>query len=176
MGRHSKIDKLPDDLKAQLERLLASRQHEGYRALSEWLKGQGFEISFSAVHRFDERLRHVMDRIRASTEAARLITAATPDDEDEHSAAVLKMVQSSLFEAMTSIAHAGEADMDSAQRIKVLSTAARAVAEASRASIGQKKWAQELRGKVEAVLAEEARTGGISEATQQRIRAAVGIA
>ncbi|MEJ5250229.1 MAG: phage protein Gp27 family protein, partial [Caldilinea sp.] len=92
----------------------------------------------------------VMHRIKASTEAARLIAQAAPDEADEHSAAVLRMVQSALFEALTRVTEAAET-ADAAQQIKVLSQAARAIAEASRASIGQKKWQDEVRARLEAV-------------------------
>jgi cell division septum initiation protein DivIVA len=150
MARRSKVDTLPPDLKAELERLLADRTHGGYRALAAWLMDQGYQISKSSVHRYDKRLQRVMERIRASTEAARMIARATPDEADEHSAAVLRMVQSSLFDALTQITEAQE-ETDPEQRIKVLSQAARAIAEASRASIGQKKWAEEVRAKLDEV-------------------------
>lgn len=151
MARRPKIDGLPADLKSQLERLLVDKSHGGYQALSAWLKEQGFEISHAAVHRYDQRLQTVMARIRASTEAARLIAQASPDESDEHSAAVLRMVQSSLFDAMTRVTEAQDADP--ADQVKVLSQAARAIAEASRASISQKKWADEVRQKLDALEA-----------------------
>lgn len=157
MARHRKIDHLPQGIKAQLERLLSDRDHGGYVALSAWLKDKGYDISHSAVHRYDVRLQAVMARIKASTEGARLIAQADPDEADDHSAAVLKMVQSSLFEAMTQIAHAGEAE-DLAEQVKLLSQAARAIADTSRASIGQKRFATEVRGKIEAL--EAAQTAG----------------
>ena len=93
MARRPKIDALPPELKAQLERLLLDRTHGGYMALSAWLKEQGFEISHAAVHRYDQRMQNVMSRIKASTEAARLIAQSAPDEADEHSAAVLRMVR-----------------------------------------------------------------------------------
>lgn len=151
MARRPKIDALPADLKTQLERLLLDKAHGGYMALSAWLKEQGFEISHAAVHRYDQRLQNVMSRIKASTEAARLIAQAAPDEADEHSAAVLRMVQSSLFEAMTRVTEADDADP--ADQVKLLSQAARAIADASRASIGQKKWADEVKQKLDALEA-----------------------
>ncbi len=80
MARRPKIDALPAGLKTQLERLLLDKTHGGYVLLSAWLKAQGFEISHAAVHRYDQRLQNVMSRIKASTEAARLIAQAAPDD------------------------------------------------------------------------------------------------
>lgn len=151
MARRSKVDKLPAELKAQLERLLADRSHDGYAALAAWLAGQGYTISKSSLHRYDEgRVQKVMDKVRATMEAARVMTLAHPDDADEHSAAVIRMVQSQLFAAMMQITEA-DAEIDPEARMKLLTQAARAIAEASRASIGQKKWAEEVRERLDAI-------------------------
>lgn len=150
MARRSKIDGLPPALKAELERLLADRAHGGYEALAAWLAGQGYEISKSSIHRYDRRVQRVMERIRASTEAARLIAQASPDEADEHSAAVIRMVQSALFDAMAALSDAAE-ETDPAEKVKVLSQAARAIAEASRASIGQKRWQDEVRQRLDEI-------------------------
>ncbi len=169
MARRPKIDALPADLKTQLERLLLDKAHGGYMALSAWLKEQGFEISHAAVHRYDQRLQNVMSRIKASTEAARLIAQAAPDEADEHSAAVLRMVQSSLFEAMTRVTEAQEADP--ADQVKLLSQAARAIADASRASIGQKKWQDEVRTRLDAIEREAGKQGRtLDQKTLEAIR------
>lgn len=157
MSRRSKVDRLPAQLKAELERLLLDKTHDGYEALAAWLHEQGYEISKSSLHRADQRLQRVMADIRASAEAARMITAVSPDDADEHSAAVIRMVQSQLFEAMLRTREA--ADADPAEQVKLLSLAARAVAEASRASIGQKKWAEEVRMKLNVIEQDARKTG-----------------
>lgn len=165
MPRRSKVEALPQPLREQLERLLMDRSH-GYVALSAWLKSQGYEISHAAVHRYDQRLQSVMARIRASTEAARLIAQSSPDDADEHSAAVLRMVQSALFEAMTRVTEADDADP--ADQVRLLSQAARAIADASRASIGQKKWAEEVKTKLDAIEREAGRAGRTLDAETLR--------
>lgn len=157
MARRSKIDGLPPALKAELERILLDRAHGGYEALSAWLKEQGFEISKSSLHRADQRIQRTMSAIKASAEAARLIAEAAPDAADEHSAAVIRLVQSALFEAMLKVREAEDADP--AEQVKLLSQAARAVAEASRASIGQKKWAEEVRAKLDEIERAAGRAG-----------------
>lgn len=148
MGRRSKVDGLPAGLKAELERLLLDQSHGGYDALATWLAEQGYQIGKSSLHRHDARLHATMGRIRAAAEAAVILNRAAPDDTDEQGAATIRMVQASLFEAMTRLADASEED-DLADRIKLLSSAARAVADASRASIGQKKFAEEVRVKLD---------------------------
>lgn len=149
MGRRSKIDGLPPALKAELERLLLDKSHGGYEALAQWLSDQGYTLGKSSLHRYDQRLQRVMGQIRASAEAARLMAQAAPDEADEHSAAVIRMVQSALFDAMLRVREAEGAEP--AEQVKLLSSAARAIAEASRASIGQKRWADEVRAKLEEV-------------------------
>ena len=52
---------------------------------------------------------------------------------------------------MTRVTEADAADP--ADQVKILSQAARAIAEASRASIGQKKWADEVKQKLDALEA-----------------------
>ncbi len=172
MARRSKIDGLPPELRAQLERLLADRTHGGYVALSQWLKEQGYEISHAAVHRYDQRVQRVMERIRASTEAARLIAQTSPDEADEHSAAVIRMVQSALFDAMTALSETDE--QAPADKVKVLSQAARAIAEASRASIAQKRWQDEVRERLDAIEREAGKAGRTLDAeTLKAVREAL---
>jgi len=157
MPRRPKVTGLPPAVRAELERLLADQTHGGYQALAAWLAGQGYAISKSSLHRYDQRIQRSMAAIRASTEAARLIAQTSPDDADEHSAAVIRLVQSALFDAMLAVREAEDADP--AEQVKLLTHAARAVAEASRASIGQKKWAEEVRAKLDAVERVAAREG-----------------
>jgi len=157
MPRRPKITQLPPELRAQLEKLLADQTHGGYEALSAWLAGQGYQIGKSSLHRYDQKLQRSMAAIRASTEAAKIIAQASPDEADEHSAAVIRLVQSALFDAMLAVREAEDADP--AEQVKLLTHAARAVAEASRASIGQKKWAEEVRTRLDAVERAAAKEG-----------------
>lgn len=149
MPRRPKTDTLPADVRAWLEQTLADRSHPGYVALAGLLRDKGYDLSATAIWRADQKIQRTLAAIRASTEAARLITQASPDEADEHSAAVIRIVQSALFDAMLRVREAEDADP--AEQVKLLSQAARAVADASRASISQKKWADEVRGKLDAL-------------------------
>jgi len=98
-----------------------------------------------------------MARVEATARVAREIVAANPDDADEQSAATIRLVQSSLFDALLKVQEAeGE---ETADRIKILSQAARAIADASRASIGQKRWQDEVRARMDALEREAQKTG-----------------
>jgi len=168
MPRPAAVDTLPEPVRAALDRELAGRAFSGYGELSAWLGSQGYAISRSALHRYGQRVQRRLEAIRASTEAARLIADAAPDREDSRSAAVIALVQSELFEAMLSLQQLEEDD-DPARRVKLLSSAARAIAEASRASVAQKQWAEKIRRETAEELASQVEKEG-GRITPERLR------
>lgn len=148
----AKIDLLPEDLRRELEDRLVRGAFSGYHDLSSWLTEQGYEIGKSAIHSYGQGLKRKLAAIRASTEAARLIAEAAPDEEDRRSEAVMSMVQSDMFAMLVALQEAEEADPS--KRIKLLGNAARAIADLSRASIAQKKHAAAVQAKLDALLSE----------------------
>lgn len=156
MPPRDKISQLPADIRAAIDRLLIDSGFSGYDALEQIvLDAHGVQIGKSTLNRYGIKLQRRLDAIRASTEAARAIAEAAPDEADHRSAAVISLVQSSLFEAMLALEEAEDADPT--ERVKLLASAGRAIAETSRASQGQKKWAQEQRAKLDALEAEAGR-------------------
>ncbi|MBN2690561.1 MAG: DUF3486 family protein, partial [Burkholderiaceae bacterium] len=154
MPRRNKVQSLTPELRAEIERLLIQRGFSGYAELEQQiLDAHGVEIGKSTLHRYGSKLERKLDAIRASTEAARLIADAAPDDADQRSAAVISLVQSNMFEALLNLQDAEGDDVDPGERVKLLGQAARAMAEASRASIGQKKWQSEVSAKLDALEA-----------------------
>ena len=164
-----RVDLLPDAVRAALDAQLIKNGYSDYYALSDWLEGQGFEIGKSALHSYGQGLKRKLAAIRASTEAARLIAQAAPDDEDRRSEAVMSIIQNDMFDVLVNLQEAEDAPPD--ERIKLLSNAARAIADLSRASIAQKKHAASVQAKLDALLS-EAQTGqsGLDVETLQRIR------
>lgn len=136
---------LPNDLLAELERILLDQKHGGYTELEEWLKEKGYNISRCTIWRYDQMLQKQMEKIRGTAEAARILAQALPDKTDNHSAALLKMVQSNLF---TSLLEFGEQKGTPQEKLKTLSSAARAVSDSTRASVAQKRWAEEFDAKL----------------------------
>lgn len=173
MPRRPKVATMPPAVRAWLERVLIDGSHAGYQALSELCHAKGVEISHSSIHRYDQRLQRTMAAIKASTEAARMIAQSAPDHADEHSAAVIRMVQSSLFDAMVRVREADDADP--AEQVKLLAQAARAIAESSRASIGQKRWQDEVTAKLDALERAQQSKGGkqLDAATLKQVREAL---
>lgn len=180
MGRQSSITALPDEMREALNQELAARNFSGYVALEEWLRGQGYEISKSAIQRYGAKIERRMAAIRASTEAAKFITEAAGDDADARSEAVIALVQTEMFDSIIAIQEADDEDLTPAERLGMMSSAAKNIATLARASIAQK----EFKTKVQARAAEAAekvaklaKKGGMSAATVEEIRRSIlGIA
>ena len=178
MPRRSKIEQLPAAIKKWFDDALVEHGFAGYELLTEEankrLKDSGYALTFgkSAAHRYGSKLELRLKSIKDSTEAAQLIAAQAPDDEDLRAAATMSMVQSGLFEVLMNLREADATD-DGAERLKLLSRAAKAVAELARASIAQKKHELEVRAKTKAAAdaaAKIAKRGGLSKAGVDAIR------
>ena len=175
MPQRSRVEQLPEDLRAELDRRLSDAGFGNYQDLADWLTEQGYQISRSAVHRYGQRLERRMETIRASTEAARQIASAAPDEEDQRSAAVISLVQSDLFEAMLALQEAQDAEPGA--RVELLSKAGKAIADVSRASVSQKKYAAEVRRQTQEEAAERveaaARAQGVPPENVDAMRQAI---
>lgn len=180
MGRESSITALPEETREALNRELAARGFTGYAELEAWLRGQGFEISKSAIHRYGQKIERRMAAIKASTEAAKFIVDAAGDDADARSEAVIALVQTEMFDSIIAIQEAGDEDLSAEDRLGMMSAAAKNIATLTRASLAQK----EFKAKVMARAAEAAekvaklaKKGGMSAATVDEIkRSILGIA
>jgi hypothetical protein len=159
MGRKSRITRLPAEVKAYIEAMLAT----GAQTLDELIADlqarfpaaarAGELPSRSAVHRYGQKLDRRLAAIKASTEAARLIQQHAGDDKDARSEALTAMVQTELFEAILLLQEADEEDADPGERVALLSKAAKNIATLTRSSINLK----EFQAKVEAQLIERQR-------------------
>lgn len=158
MAKRSKIQQMPVEVRQWLEKALIDRGFSDYKELEALMKDKGFNISHAAIHRHGQKLERKLAALKASTEAAKLIAESAPDDADHRSAAVISLVQTELFEALLNLQEAEDDSVDAAERIKLLSNAARAIAQASQASVNQKKWESEVRQKLQA-LEQEASAG-----------------
>ena len=116
MPAPSKIDLLPAATRAELNRQLVKRAFSDYEALAVWLAGQGFQIGKSTVGRYGQKLERKLEAIRASTEAARSIAEAAPDDADLRSAAVMSLVQTEIFDVLVNLQEASDEDVDQVTR------------------------------------------------------------
>jgi hypothetical protein len=170
--KRSKVSRLPEDVRKQLDAELVKRGFSGYDALETWLKSLDIEISKSSIHRYGKALERKLSAIKASTEAARLIAQEAPDDAGMREGAVMSMLSTEIFEMLVGLQEAEEAD-DPVQRAKVLSSLAKNIAALTRASVHQKRHEIEIRAKAEAAaerVAKLAKKGGLSAGTVDSIR------
>lgn len=175
MPPRSKIEQLPPELRAELDRELISRNFSGYADLEAWLAERGHEISRSAVGVYGLNLQRRLFAIRASTEAARLIAQAAPDDADERSNAIISLVQTEIFESLLALQEASE-EANPAERVAILGKAAKNIAALTRASVARNKWAAEVRQKIDetaAAVQQIVRQAGVSEETMAAIDARI---
>lgn len=153
MPRRARIETdLPEDVRRWLDRALANGNFSGYERLEELLRERGFVISKSAIHRYGQKIERRLAAIRASTEACKLLADASPDDKDTRSEALTALIQTELFETIVNLQEATDSDLDPADRVKMLSGAAKNIATLTRSSVGLKKFQAEVRRE----MAEEA--------------------
>ncbi|MBN0430180.1 DUF3486 family protein [Pseudomonas aeruginosa] len=184
MWRKSSISRLPDQVRAYIEGRLA----DGRMTLDELIadlqaqfpsQAEAGELpSRAAVHRYGQKLERRLAAIRASTEAAKLIRAQAGDDLDARSEALTAMIQSELFESIISLQEACDEEMDPADRVGLLASAAKNIATLTRSSVTLKKFQAdaEQRGREKQLQEQEQRleemrgSDGMSEQLEQRIR------
>lgn len=188
MARKSSISRLPAEIKAHIEAMLAT----GAQTLDEMIvelqtrfpaeSRTGDLPSRSALHRYGSKLDRRLAAIRASTEAAVLIRRHAGDKEDARSEALTSIVQTELFDALLNLQEAEE-DIDQEKRIALLSKAAKNIATLTRSSVNLKKFQSEAEEAGRKKLLEEQRAkleglavkGGVTPETQAAIRQALGI-
>jgi alpha-beta hydrolase superfamily lysophospholipase len=71
----STIDKLPDDIKGQLDVRLADTSNT-YEELAAWLKAEGYEISKSAIGRYAIRTTQAAQRVAQTIQRTQAIAQA----------------------------------------------------------------------------------------------------
>lgn len=165
MGERSKIVTLPLEIKAELDRRLLAGGFRGYEELETWLRELNYSIGKSSIHRYGSKLEERMDQLKRSTDQAKALVAASPDDAGDTSQAVLRLMQEKIFTCLMEM----EVDPDD----QSLGGLAKALAPLVRANIAQQKYASEVREKArDAADAVDrlARKGGLEPDTVDAIR------
>ncbi|KTT00131.1 phage terminase, small subunit [Pseudomonas oryzihabitans] len=133
MPPRSKVAGLPAQVKAWLDQALVESNFSGYEALSAELEARGYQIGKSALHRYGSEFEDKLAALKLSSEQAKAVVQAAPDDEGAVNEALMRLVQEHLFKLL--MAEGGKLD---------LPKVAKAIAELGRASVVQKKWAAEV--------------------------------
>jgi hypothetical protein len=189
MGRKSTVSRLPAEIKTYIEAMLATGGQtldELIADLSERFPAEakaGGLPSRSALHRYGSKLDRRLSAVKASTEAALLIRQHAGDSQDARSEALTAMIQTELIEAMMSLQDADEPGIDPADRLAMLSSAAKNIATLTRSSVNLKKFQAEVEDAARRALLEEQRAaleampskGGVTAETKAAIREALGI-
>ncbi|MTD32531.1 DUF3486 family protein [Paludibacterium denitrificans] len=182
MAARTSVSMLPSAVREWLDQSLVEGNFSGYRALEEALRDKGFAISKSAIHRYGQKIERRFAAIKASTEAARLLTQGASDDTDARSEAVIALVQTELFDSIVNLQEASDEDVSNEDRIALLSKVAKNIATLSRASVNQKKFRLDEQARIEqkareALLAEQEEkleelrgSDGMSEQMENSIR------
>ncbi len=177
----SKIAQLPPDIRAWLHSTFVDRAFGDIEAitgeLNALMKQAGVAISVgkSAVGAESLKVKRAQEAIRATTEAARLIAEAAPDQADHRSAAAMALVQSEVFELLLKIRESDDI-VDPAERLDLMNDAALGLSRLSRSRVNQARWADELDTRAQAAAAKVeklAKKGGMDERTVAEIRASI---
>ncbi|MCO8248490.1 phage protein Gp27 family protein [Comamonas thiooxydans] len=187
MGRKSSIDRMTPEVKAYIQAMLAT----GSQTLDELIAdlqqrfpaeaSAGELPSRSALHRYGAKLDRRLSAIRASTEAARLIQAHAGDDKDARSEALTAMVQTELFDAILLLQEADDPEADPAERVALLSKAAKNIATLTRSSVNLKQFQAKVEAEARKRALEEAaataettaKAQGLSDGGVAALRAAI---
>lgn len=162
MPPRSKVAQLPAEVKAWLDEYLVESNFSGYEALSAALAERGYSIGKSALHTYGSAFEEKLSALKMSSEQARAVVQAAPDDEGAVNEALMRLVQEHLFKLL--MAEGGKLD---------LPKVAKAVAELGRASVVQAKWKAEVRARAEAAASQVekiAKKGGLNAETVAEIR------
>ena len=171
MPRPSAFDDMPEAAYNAFAAEFADRKFKDVDGMVDWLTERGFEIKRGAIWRAGSKIKRRLQAIKDATQAAKLIVNETKDDEASLSEAVVSMVQSSMFDTLVALKEADDED-DPAERLKLLGTAARAAADAARASLSTKTHRLNIQAKLKAdleALKKEGFDGATIEAMQQRV-------
>ena len=168
MPPRSIVDSLPNDVRAELDARLIRSGFADYRGLADWLTEQGYGIRKSALQNYGSNFEDRCAALRMATQQAKAIVAESTDDEGAMSEALMRLVQEKLFGVLM------EMEVDVAKLN--LSSVAKAIAELGRATVTQKKYAQEVRERASAAAesaAKIAKKGGLSADAVAEIRGAI---
>ena len=172
MPKRSTVKGLPQAVKDWLDAALVENNFSGYRELEEELRARGFDISKSAVHRYGQALERRLASIRASTEAARVITENITNEKATQSDAILEMIQSEVFQSLMQLEEIKQED-DPMKRLSALSFVGKNISPLITAGVNLKKYQAAIKAKAQAAAQEVeklVKKGGLSDDTADRIR------
>lgn len=173
----SSIRRLPPELRAELDRLLADGRHT-IRDVAAHLRELGADVSKSAVHRYSQDFERVAKDIRLAREMAVAIgreLEAVPDGDSGR--LVIESLQTLILRARMQLADSEQGDLD-IKELSHLSRAAKDLQAALKSNVEVELKIRTRAAQDAAEAAEEVgRAEGLTEGTIDQIRAKIlGIA
>lgn len=142
----SKIDELPEDLRIKVDVMLADTSNT-YEYISQFLKGEGYDISKSSVGRYATRTNNAMQRLlEAQAQTDRLIQVIKENPEADYTeAAILLTMNGLLNKVATAEEEFNEMPLDKAGRL---------IASLSRTKVYKDRVKQDMRRKADIAFRE----------------------
>ena len=142
----SKIDELPEDLRMKVDVMLADTSNT-YEYISQFLKGEGYDISKSSVGRYATRTNNAMQRLlEAQAQTDRLIQVVKENPEADYTeAAILLTMNGLLNKVATAEEEFNEMTLDKAGRL---------IASLSRTKVYKDRVKQDMRRKADIAFRE----------------------
>ena len=142
----SKIDELPEDLRMKVDVMLADTSNT-YEYISQFLKGEGYDISKSSVGRYATRTNNAMQRLlEAQAQTDRLIQVVKENPEADYTeAAILLTMNGLLNKVATAEEEFNEMPLDKAGRL---------IASLSRIKVYKDRVKQDMRRKADIAFRE----------------------
>lgn len=142
----SKIDELPEDLRRKVDVMLADTSNT-YEYISQFLKGEGYDISKSSVGRYATRTNNAMQRLlEAQAQTDRLIQVIKENPEADYTeAAILLTMNGLLNKVATAEEEFNEMPLDKAGRL---------IASLSRTKVYKDRVKQDMRKKADTAFRE----------------------
>lgn len=142
----SKIDELPEELRTKVDVMLADTSNT-YEYISQFLKGEGYDISKSSVGRYATRTNNAMQRLlEAQAQTDRLIQVVKDNPEADYTeAAILLTMNGLLNKVATAEEEFNEMPLDKAGRL---------IASLSRTKVYKDRVKQDMRKKADIAFRE----------------------
>jgi len=163
---------LPDAVRDELNQKLIAGEFSDYRGLESWLLAKGFQISRGSLQRYGSKFERRIKTVAMATSQAHALAEASPDREGAMTAALVRLVQEKMFTVLVE----AEGKIEDGQLPRI----ARAIADLGRATISQKKWAEEMRDRLDnekrragQKLDEVKHAGGLTEEAYEAMRNAL---
>lgn len=174
MPRRSSIFALPAEIRDELNARLVGNGFSDYEGLAAWLNEQGYAISKSSLHRhgmgLQEDFELAMSDVQKTSALARAWTQSDEDEKGDLLDATARIAQEHLLRISIALR---KVESEPAVAAKHMSQVTRALADLGRMSIGQKRWAHEVRGRAQSAAdaaAKIAKKGGLSSDSVNEIR------